>query len=358
MTTLVTDRAPLPLRQFRTLWARRERAVALLAGAFIVVTAVQNPQLMVTGVIVGTVLGLGALGLTLTYGVLQFANLGQGVIMMFGAYITYFLYTGNIRRSMSVFGDIHVPAFGNLPGGTTPFAGLSFGYGFLLAMVAAAAVTAGFCVLTDRVVYRRFRLAGRSSPLTLAIASFGISYILVGVIDSIWGVASRNYTDVVYRSHEFLGLRISGDEILIFVLAGSLTVAAYLFLYRSMFGSVMRAMADNPALARSSGIAVEKVVTRTWILVGVLTGVSGTLFGLVSPLNPNLGLVLILPLFAAAAVGGLGSPVGALVGGLLVGVAQEGSTAYVDPGYKVSVSFAILALVLIFKPTGLLGGKT
>lgn len=352
-----TSTIPIRTRTLRENVSRRAFPVILVALALL--AAVTETQLFVVGIIVGSVLSLGALGITITYGILKFPNLSHGLGLVLGGYLTLFFLTGAVRRSAQVAGDVNFPLrFDQLPGAGVKVLGLSFGYGFLLAVVVSAIVSIGIVLLLDKVVYGRLRKRGTGSALMLTIVSFGVAYIIVGVIDIVWGNIPRAITTGTHPANRYaFGILLKPDQIFIFIVAGVLTAAAYFIIYRTRMGKAMRATTDNPALARASGINTERVIRWTWILVAVLTAVAGSLLSLQAQLNPNLGLALLLPLFAAAAVGGIGNPLGALIGGLTVGIAQEVSVAFFAPGYKIGVAFVILAIVLLVRPTGILGTK-
>lgn len=339
-------------------WVWKNAFVVVMCGALIA-AAIGKPNLFVSGLILGIALALGALGLTVTYGILKFPNLAHGVFMVLAGYLAFFFYTGQVQRSANGFGDVVFPfTFGALPLSSQPFWGLSFGYGLILALIVSAVISAAIALLVDSLVYRRLRRGRQSSVLMLTIISFGVTYVLIGFIDSVWGLRPRNITSNIVVAHVYpFGITLGNDQMTVFILAAALTVGATYFLYATRLGRVMRAMSDNPDLARVSGIDVEQIIRYHWVLVGLLMGVSGSLLALIAPLNPQLGLSLLLPLFAAAAVGGVGNPIGALLGGLIVGIAQEVSVAFVAPGYKVAVALFILVLVLLFRPAGLLGSN-
>jgi branched-subunit amino acid ABC-type transport system permease component len=323
--------------------------------------AITMRPLLVAGVVAGAVLSLGALGLTITYGVFRFADLSYGLSIMLGAYLTLFFYTGRIRRSALEIGDAIVPAnFGNLPHATAQIGDFSFGYGFFLAILAAAVVMILILLFIDWAVYARFRRRRKTGGvLSLTIVSFGLAYITIGVINALWGTFPRSLTGGFHPARTYpLGIAIKSDELFMLAGAATLTAVAYIVIFRTTTGKAMRALADNPSLAQASGIDIEKTVRLTWALVAILATVAGALIALQSQLNPQLGLAILLPLFAAAAVGGLGNPLGALVGGITVGIAEDLSVAFISPTYKIGVAFAILAAVLLFKPTGLLGTRS
>lgn len=328
---------------------------AALIG-FLLWAAVAQTQLFVVGLISGSVLALGALGLTITYGGLRFPNLAHGMSVLLGGYVAYFFWTGQVRRSAIVVQDVVLPNFGQLPGARDRIGDLSFGYGLILAAVASAVVITVVLLAIDRLIYRRVRQRGDQSMLLMLVLSFGVAYVLISLIYTIWGVLPRPMIPGIVMAQPYpFGVLLKTDQIFVFAAAALSTVIAYVLIYRTKIGLAMRAMTDNSDLARASGIQVERVITSTWVFVGVLTAVAGTLLGLQTSLNPQFGLQLLLPLFAAALVGGIGNPIGALAGGLIVGIAQEVSVAFVAPGYKIGVSFLILVVVLLIRPNGLFG---
>ena len=218
-------------------------------------------------------------------------------------------------------------------------------------------IVAGALLVIDRLVYKPLR--ERQAGLAIfAVASLGVAIAMRSVILMIWGPTPRSYTTGIRETVTLLpDVLIVVDQIFIVTVAGVLTAGTYLLLYRTELGRAMRAMADNPHLARISGIDTDRVVRWTWIISGLLIGVAGSLLGLQSQLKPEFGFLLLLPVFAAAILGGIGSPRGALVGGLVVGVAQEVAVQLpgISPGYKFSVAFVILILVILVVPRGLFG---
>lgn len=328
------------------------QSVLILALAWV---AFAQTQSLAAGLILGVILGMGALGLTLTYGVLKFPNLAHGLSMMLAAYFTFFFYTGQVQRSATSIGDIVVPLhFGALPGGANPIGGLSFGYGLIPAVILSSIVLTLFFLATDRLVFSRIRRRGRDSVLLLTIVSFGLAYCLISFIDLVWSPNERHITLGTFTATNYpFGIQLKADELFVFAAAIVCTAAVYLVVYRTKMGRAMRAMTDNVNLARASGVPVARVIVVTWIIVGAVTGISGSLLGVQAALYPQLGLQLLLPLFAAAAVGGIGNPLGALVGGLIVGIAEELAVNYVNAGYKIGIAFMILVVVLLFRPTGL-----
>jgi len=142
------------------------------------------------------------------------------------------------------------------------------------------------------------------------------------------------------------------------IVAWGLVAAVYLFLGRTKTGKALRALADNPSLARVAGINTERMLIWAWGLAGLLVAVAGILYGIETQLRPEMGWIFLLPLFAAVILGGKGSITGALAGGLVLGIAQQLSTLFMVPTYKPAVAFIIMILVLIFRPKGIFGRRT
>ena len=331
-------------------------ALWLLIGALVVWSALDATQLFVVGVIVGSIYTLGSLGLTLVYGVLKFGNFAHGDTMMLGAYIAYFFLTGHVARNARE--DIEIPwALDSLPGAVDGFADLSFGYGLIIAALLAAAVIAFLSIGLDRLVYRPLRRR-RSGIVIFAIASLGVAIIVRSVMFIFWGPDPRVYVEGIHKAQSYpFDIVLKTDQIFIFAVAVALTAATYLLLFNTKLGKAMRAMADNPDLARISGINTEQIIAWTWVFGGALVAVAGVLLAVQSQVNPLLGFVLLLPLFASTILGGIGNPVGALAGAMVVGIAQEVSIEIFAPAYKPGVAFVILILILLVRPRGLLGAK-
>ncbi len=296
-------------------------------------------QLVLVGVVVGSIIGLGAMGLTLVYGVFKFAHFAHADLMTLGMYLAFFVYV-----------DIGLDA-----GHIGPF---SFGWGMLVAVPFAWAGVAAACVGVDRLVYRRLRRRG-GGFLNLEIASLGFAIALQAVIQAIWGSPPLRYHNEIHEALTFAGgLKLKPDQMLFIALMPLLAVALYLLLHRTRLGTAMRATADNAPLAEASGIDTERVRTATWVIAAALTAVAGVMFGVQSQLRFDAGFeFLLLPMFAAVILGGIGNPWGALVGGLIVGVSQEVSTEWINTGFKPAVPFALLIAMLIVRPRGLFGSS-
>jgi branched-chain amino acid transport system permease protein/neutral amino acid transport system permease protein len=276
-------------------------------------------QLIVNGIIIGSILVLGSVGLTLTYGVLRFANFAHGDMMTLGAYVAFILVGMN----------------------------LPLGLVFILAM----ALTALAGVFFDAVLYKPLRKKG---SIVLLIASVGVALFLRNLIQIIWGPQMRYYSTEIQIAYTLpFGIRIKPDQLLIIFTAATLIILVHLFLKKTRIGKAMRAMSDNVELAQIAGIDTEKIVIWTWGIGCALAAAAGILLGIEVQLRPLMGWELLLPIFAAVILGGIGKPYGAMVGGLIIGLSQEISTAFISTAYKPAVSFIILILVLFIKPSGI-----
>lgn len=313
------------------------------------------------GVVTGSVLVLGALGLTLIFGVLKFAHFAHGDSMMLSAYVAFFLLTG-VMLGDSTDTDLLPWALNDLPGATDrlPWPGegeFSFGYGLLIALVLSAFFAAGIFLVLERFVYRRLRQR-RSSVIIFAIASLGIAIAMRSLILVFWGPAGRLYAPGIRPTTDLpFDVRIVTDQIFIFFAAVILAALVYFLLYRTKLGKAMRAISDNADLAKVSGIDTDRITNWTWVISGGLVSAAGVLLALQAQLSPELGFILLLPLFAATILGGIGSPHGALAGGMIVGITQEVAVTigFISPGYKFSVAFVLLVIMLLLRPRGLFG---
>lgn len=280
-------------------------------------------QLIIYGIILGGIISLGAIGISLTFGIVRFANFAHGDFMTLGAYLAF-----------TFFIVLDLP--------------------WVLSLVLAAVATALTMVLVDQVLYKRLR---RASPLILLISSFGTALILRSLIQLFWGPANKVYEAGIKMPVMFWGLRIKTDQIFILIGTIALMVALHVFLQHTRMGKAMRAMADNIDLSQITGIDTEQVVMWTWVIGGILAAAAGIFYAIDTRIYPNLGWRLLLPIFAAAVLGGVGKPYGAIAGGMIVGISEELSTLWLLPTYKEAVAFAILVIVLIFRPTGLFRGR-
>lgn len=278
-------------------------------------------QYVFNGFVSGMILALPAVALTLVYGILKFPNFASGAMLTFGAYIAliFNVYLG-------------VP--------------------LLWAAILGAFVFALIAVGIDQAVFRQLR--DRTS-ITLLVCSMGVSFVLENIARFIFGNGARSYDIVIARPKYFLGLRINNEQIITAATALTAMLAVYLILRHTSLGRAMRAVADNPSLAAVRGIQRESIIRWTWGITGVLTAISGVLAGMDRAIDPLLGWNYIVSTFAAAILGGLGNPVGAVIGALVVGVVEETSTLIIPPNYRQVVSFLAIAFLLILRPQGLFG---
>jgi len=291
-------------------------------------------QLVIVGLVVGAIIGLGAMGLTLSYGIMKFANFAHGDMMSLGMFLAY--------AAVTTFGT----------GALGPFSvGWAMIPALLLAMLGVGALAAG----VDQVVYRPLRRRG-SSTISMAIASLGIAIMVRALIQMEWGPSPVRYASGINRAWTLPGdLKIRPDQVLIIAAMLIVAVAVYLLLFKTRLGKAMRATSDNAALAEISGIDTERIRASTWVIAGGLIAVAGVMFGIQSQLKFDAGFEFLLPMFAAVILGGIGNPWGALVGGLIVGISQETSTYWIPTGYKTAVPFVLLTIMLVVRPRGLFG---
>ncbi len=268
-------------------------------------------------------ISLGAIGVSLTFGILGFANFAHGDLMTFGAYCAFLFYS-----------QLALP----------------FWLAFPLALLATAALAITF----DQLIFKRLR---SQENVILLISSFGIALIIRACIQLIWGPDNQVYNNGIQMPYRFYdgSLRLKPDQMIILLITLGLMLALHLFLQKSKTGKAMRATADNPELARLTGINTERVIIWTWLLGGSLAAAAGIFLGMDTRLHSGMGWFLLLPIFAAAILGGIGHPYGAMVGGLIIGVVQELSTLIIAPNYKPAIAFSVMILMLIYKPTGLFG---
>lgn len=294
-------------------------------------------QAIADGLLTGAVISLGAIGISFTMQIMRFANFSHAELLTWGGYM-----------ALVVVGFI---------GAGLPTAGLSFGLGLLAAAAVAMLLTGALAWSVDWLVFRRLRRSG-AQHLTLIFASFGIGLVLRHVIVLFWGHESRFYTKELQIAVEVLpGVRVLPDQVFILAVTIAIVLVLHLWLQRSRTGIAMRATAESPALATACGIEVERVIRATWFIGGGLAALSGVFVGLTPQLNAEIGSSLLLALFAAAILGGVGSLPGAVVGGLLVGLSENLMLLWVSPGYKQSMSFGVLILVLLLRPQGLFGER-
>ncbi|UCG66123.1 MAG: branched-chain amino acid ABC transporter permease [Deltaproteobacteria bacterium] len=298
-------------------------------------------ELIVYGIVLGSIISLGAIGLSLVYGIIRFANFAHGDFLTAGAYVSLFMVTG-------ILSWIGIP--------DNTFGSLSFGWRMVIAFPVSMAAVSGVAILLDRILYRKLRIKG-SGPVMLAMSSLGAAFIIRMIILIIWSSDSLFYRPGVLRvALELpLGIKIRPDQILILFTVFALVSLLHLFLQNTKMGKAMRATADNMELALISGIDTERIIIWTWGIGGALAAAGGILYGIDVQLHPYMGWNFLIPLFAATILGSKGNIYGALIGGLTIGIAQQVSTAFLLPTYKLAVAFMIMVLILLIRPQGIFG---
>jgi branched-chain amino acid transport system permease protein len=304
-------------------------------------------QLVSDGLVIGSVIALGAIGVTLTYSLLRFANFAHGELLTWGAYLAltfmgFFMAMAGVKT-------------------VTPIGPFSFGWPLVAAAGVSALLVALLTLVIDWLVFDRLRRRG--AAIVLVMASFGVALAMRNILLFTYGGIPEYYTREIQIALRLVprdvlgGLRITPDQLLVLGIAVVTVAALHLFLTRTTTGKAMRATAENPDLARVAGIDTRRVIRLTWMIGGGLAALAGVMAGLTVQVRPFLGLDLLLPLFAAAILGGIGSVYGAVAGGLIVGLAESLSTPIVGAEYRAASAFAVLILILLIRPTGLFGEK-
>ena len=299
-------------------------------------------QHVADGILSGAIISLGAIGLTLTMRILRFANFAHSELLTWGAY-SALVFVGFFMAMDELLG-------GALGGSIGP---LSFGWTLVVAAVLAGGLTAAVALLLDRLVFARLR--GHAGHMTLVFASFGVALLVRNVILMGFGPDPFYYSNELQIAVRVGAVRVMPDQVFVLGLTAGLVVVLHFFMTRSRTGVHMRAVAENPSLARASGVDVDAIVRWTWIIGASGAAVAGVLYGLTVQLRPELGFSLILPLFAAAILGGTGSLYGAVIGGLVVGLSENLSVMVIPSSYKPAVPFLLILAVLYFRPQGLFG---
>ncbi len=333
---------------------------------FINALVVLSNFILVPALTYGSQLALGALGVTLVYGVLRFSNFAHGEMMAFGTMITIFGTWGLQALGVSI--------------APLPTALLALPLG----IVGAVALS----LFLDKTVYKYHRQR-KASPVIFLIVSIGLMFFIGGLVRFIIGPGDQIFFDgtrFIFSARDFKrstgldeGLALKMTQAVTIITAIIVVAAMFWFLNKTRTGKSMRAFSDNENLALLSGINPDRVVMITWILVGALATIAGTLYGLDKSFKPFSFMQLLLPIFAAAIVGGVGNPLGAIAGGYVIAFSEIAVTfaykkvvTYLGPDsfqpdslvqllgtdYKIAVSFIILVIVLIVRPTGIFSGKT
>jgi len=296
-------------------------------------------ELAANGVVYSSIIVLGSVGLSLIYSIAGFANFAHGDTMTVGAYAT-----------LVVFG-----AIGGLGVGV-----LGVPLGFFIALLIGGAIAAGVAILTQRIVYDPLDIGS----IGLLITSIGVAFIYRALIQLGFGAGAIRFDIPRLRPIESLlpyGIRVTAHDVVIVVSAVALVGGLHILLQHTDLGRKMRAMADNPDLARVSGIRTYRVRLWAWVIGAGLAGTGGAFLGLFNQLAPRMGFNLLLVIFAAVILGGIGSVYGAMLGGFLIGMIVEMTPLLGQVGipigieYAEAIAFVIMVLVLLIRPTGIAG---
>ena len=321
--------------------------------------------IIIPGITYGSQLAIGALGVTFVYAILRFANFAHGEIMSFGAMITI-LFTWFFQSQ-------------NIGLGILPTA--------LIALPIGIVATIILCIISDKFVFQYYRYQ-KSVPVVLAMVSIGVMFVINAIIRIIIGTETIKFSDgqkFIMKAKQFKvmtglneGLALKSSQVITILITIALLTFTFWFLQKTKTGKSMRAFSDNEDLALLSGINPDRVVFITWVIVGVLACVAGTLYGLDKSYKPIIYLNLVLPIFASAIVGGIGNPFGAVVGGYVIAFSQimvtyaykkffvyilpsslepSGLVQLLSTDYKFAVSFSILVIVLLIRPSGIFKGR-
>jgi branched-chain amino acid transport system permease protein len=322
-------------------------------------------KVLISGTVLGSIYALGAIGVTLIFGILRFAHFAHGDVMTMGGFVAFLL-----------------ALFAAQMGIVTPIP-----LGFVVLPIAML-ITIFLVMGIDKGFYAPLRKRG-ARPVTLLIASIGVTLMIQGAIRLFFGSGSYSFFDyevkeIIKIDASFMGatrpITFTEPQLLMVIVTVVAVLALHFFLTRSRLGKAMRAMADNADLAQVSGINTALVVRVTWIIAGALACAAGTMLALDVSLKPDLAFNIVLPIFAAAIVGGLGQSYGAIAGGFLIGFAETmavfnwaillrpfksvlpfeipADLSVVPTEYKLTVAFVILVIVLLWRPTGIFKGAS
>ncbi len=326
----VTEAAPgMPGESLRSKLSRRPALTALgVIGAIFLALVIGHglhdvAQVSLNGLSLGVVYALGAVGLTLVYGILKLTNFAHGDFLTFGAYMAYLV-------------------------------NITWGAPLVVAIFWAMIATAVIGVVFERLMWGPMRRQ-HAGFLQLILMSIGLAFVIRAVIQWFWSTDIKQLDVDTTSSVELLGLRIGQTELMV-IIVGIAVIAATGFVLRyTLLGKRMRALSDDLDLAETAGIDTRRVILYTWIFAGALAGLAGVLAATSQALTPEMGFQLLLPIFAAVILGGIGDAFGALAAGIVIGVMTEWSTLVVDPRWKTTVGFLVLIIVLVIRPQGIFG---
>jgi branched-chain amino acid transport system permease protein len=327
--TVTVGEALSPLERIREEANRHPARTALAVLALIVLVMIASKGLHdvaqrgLNGLSLGAIYALGAVGLTLVYGILKLVNFAHGDFLTFGAYMAYLV-------------------------------SVTWGLPMVVAILWAMAMTAVLGIFLEKVMWGPMRAKG-AGMLQLLLMSIGLALVIRYAIQYVWSTELRqldvNRTDTV----EFLGLTIGRTNLIVMIVGFAVLIGTGMMLRYTLLGKRMRALSDNIDLAETSGIDTSRVILWTWVFAAGFAGLAGVMAGAITQVQPELGFELLLPIFAAVVMGGIGNAYGALAGGIVLGLVIEWSTLFIDSRWKISIGFVVLILVLIVRPQGIFG---
>lgn len=299
-------------------------------------------QVIINSIIRASELTLLSLGLTIVYDILKFANFAHTEFAVVGAYLAFFL-------------------------------SVALGLPIVPAAIIASIATGFLAILIDKAVFKRMR---KSNGIIIMVTSMGVAIALRNTVRAIWGSDARSYALALERPMVTQWFRITSLQIWIIIVGAATMVVFHLLLHYTKLGKSMRATSDNPELAQASGIATEKIVTYVWFIAVTFASLGGILIGVETYILPYMGFAIIVPVFCATIMGGIGNPYGAMLGALVLGFAENfglyinfgtifnlgglfhfSRDLFIPTGYKPAISFVILIVVLLIRPRGILGKK-
>lgn len=280
-------------------------------------------QLVFNGLITGAIVALPALALTVVFGILRFPNFAVGAMLTLGAYAAWAV---NVLLAVPL----------------------------LLAAAMACIILGLVCAVCDKLVFAKLR---DRSAITLLVASMGLAFVLENICRFAFGNEARNFAIAVARPIRWYGLRVNHEQLVIGLTVLACLIALFVLLRFTTLGRAMRAVADNPPLAEVRGIDRETIARITWLIAGAVMALAGVLIGMDRAIDPLVGWNYQLSVFAAAILGGLGSPIGAVAGALTIGVAEELSTLVISTHYRQGIAFAVIVILLLIRPHGLFGKR-
>jgi neutral amino acid transport system permease protein len=305
-------------------WLAAALILAVIFLALVVAKGLQDVlQTGINGLSTGAIYALGAVGLTLVYGILKLTNFAHGDFLTFGAYMAYLV-------------------------------NVTWGAPLVVAVFWAMLATALLGLFFERTMWGPMRRK-HAGFLQLILMSIGLAFVLRAVFQWFWSTEIRQLDVDNTSTVELLGLRIGETQLIVVVVGVVVLLAVGLMLRYSLLGKRMRALSDDLELAETAGIDTRRVILYTWIFSGALAGLAGVMAGAITNLRPELGFELLLPIFAAVILGGIGDAFGALAAGMVLGVMTEWSTLLFEARWKTAVGFIVLVVVLVIRPQGIFG---